>query len=285
MLSQGLNSGRADRSTIWKSRQDNSLPGRLRCGTMAVCARASGVSGEKDGNAGGAAEGGEPDAIRGRHLFVRAVLLASGCWVVCILLQILLYARPAPYGGPFPAEWNRYFGLAVYYDLLGVWLVSFPFFLVGLGLYNRPLNGRFWRALAALHAVLLGSYLALSQIDHELLRFLGVRLNPSFLFAYAQPQMLSDTLFLDVLGSDRGGPFLSLILLDPGPVALCLVGHPPPAPAWKHGQDAGLVVGDPACPGSARGAGERLADGDQPVPAAQGRAGHPRLRHRHGGRL
>jgi len=163
--------------------------------------------------AAGAAEDGEPGAIRGRGLFVRAVLLASGCWIVCVLLQIVLYARPAPYGGPFLVEWPRYFGLAVYYDLLGVWLVSFPFFLIGLGLYNRPLRGRAWRAVAALHALLLVLYLVFSQIDHELLRFLGVRLNPSFLFAYAQPQMLSDPLFLDVLGSDQGGAFLSLILL------------------------------------------------------------------------
>ena len=159
------------------------------------------------------AKEGEPDAVRGRDFFVRAFLLASGGWLACALLQILLYARPAPHGGPFLAEWSRYFGLAVYYDLLGVWLVSFPFFLLGLSLYNRPLRGRGWRLLAALHAALLILYLALSQIDHELLRFLGVRLNPSFLFAYGQPQMLSDALFLDVLGADRGGAYLPFILL------------------------------------------------------------------------
>ena len=156
---------------------------------------------------------GEPGAARGRDFFVRAFLLASGGWIACVLLQILLYARPAPHGGPFLAEWSRYFGLAVYYDLLGVWLVSFPFFLLWLGLYNRPLPGRRWRGVAALHAGLLILYLALSHIDHEVLRFLGVRLNPSFLFAYGQPRMLSDALFLELLGADRGGAYLPLILL------------------------------------------------------------------------
>ena len=158
-------------------------------------------------------EEGEPAAGRGRDFFVRAVGLAVGGWIACILLQTLLYARPAPHGGPFLAEWNRYFGLAAYYDLLGVWLVSFPFFLLWLGTYDRTLRGWGWRAVAALHAALLVAYLALSQIDHELLRFLGVRLNPSFLFAYGQPQMLSDALFLEVLGADRGGAYLPLILL------------------------------------------------------------------------
>jgi hypothetical protein len=179
---------------------------------------------------------------------------------------------PAPYGGPFLAEWQRYFGLAVYYDLLGVWLVSFPSSWSGWGCTIVHCPGVAGGAVAALHAVLLVAYLALSQIDHELLRFLGVRLNPSFLFAYAQPQMLSDTLFLDVLGSDRGGAFLSLILLIFVPLALCLVGHPSPAPARQRRQDAGLVVAILLASGPARRAGERLADGDQPVPAAQGRA-------------
>ncbi len=159
-------------------------------------------------------DAGEEEAgPRGRDLFAVSFRLALAGWLGCVLLQILLYARPAPYGGPYLVEWRRYFGLAVYYDLLGVWLISLPFFLLWLVLYRRPLRARLWRWLPALQAALLAANLALSQIDHELLRFLGVRLNLSFLIAYAQPQMLGDALFLDLLRSDRGGPWVALVLL------------------------------------------------------------------------
>ena len=36
-----------------------------------------------------------------------SVLLALGGWLGCVGLQIFLYARPAPHGGPFLAEWER----------------------------------------------------------------------------------------------------------------------------------------------------------------------------------
>ncbi|MGZ8335035.1 MAG: LTA synthase family protein [Allosphingosinicella sp.] len=149
----------------------------------------------------------------GRTQFAFSLLLAAAAWLACALLQVALYVRPAPYGGPFLAEWQRYFGLALYYELLGVWLLSLPFFLTWLILFRRPLAGRAWRVLHFLQLGLLTANLLLSQIDHEILRFLGVRLNLSFLAAYAQPQMLTDRLFVDLLADDRGGPFVSLLLL------------------------------------------------------------------------
>ena len=75
-------------------------------------------------------EAAEQGNWRGRDHFVAALKLAFGAWLGCALLQILLYARPAPNGGPFLVEWTRYFGLALYYDLLGVWLLTLPFFLL-----------------------------------------------------------------------------------------------------------------------------------------------------------
>jgi len=146
----------------------------------------------------------------GRDHFWTAFKLALGGWLGCALLQAALYLRPAPHGGPFLAEWSRYVWLALYYDLLGVWLLSIPFLLFWLIRFHRPARGRL---LLGLQAALLTANLALSQIDHEALRFLGVRLNPSFLYAYAQPAMFADPLFLDVLASDRGGAFVSLALL------------------------------------------------------------------------
>lgn len=154
---------------------------------------------------------------RGRHLTVRALQLAVAAWLGCVLLQALLYLRPAPNGDRFVLEAGRYVWLALYYDLLGVWLVSAPFLLAGLLLHARPV--RTARALLSLQAALLAFNLLLSQADHEVQRFLGLRLTPSFLGTYGQLQTLTDRLFLDLLLADRGGPLLPLALLLVAPLA------------------------------------------------------------------
>jgi len=155
----------------------------------------------------------EVGAPSGRDRFLAALLLALLCLAFAALLQILLYARPAPHGGPFLADWQRYFWLALYYEMLGVWLVSLPFFLVWLALFRRRPGARGWAWLLGLQAALLSLYLLLSAADHELLRFLGVRLNFSFLQVYGEPALLADGMFLDVVGADRGGAFLPLLIV------------------------------------------------------------------------
>jgi phosphoglycerol transferase MdoB-like AlkP superfamily enzyme len=160
-----------------------------------------------------AGDGASGDGTFGRDQFALAFLLAVAGWLACVILQVALYVRPAPHGGAFLAEWDRYFGLAVYYDMLGVWLLSLPFFLLWLAVYRRRLESRWWRVIPALQAALLTLNLALSQVDHEILRFLGVRLNLSYVHAYGKPRMVADGLFLDVMRSDQGGAYLPLVLL------------------------------------------------------------------------
>lgn len=151
------------------------------------------------------------DPPRGRDQFGIALMLALGALAADVLLQLALYVRPSPYGGPFLLEWTRYLPFALYYALLGIWLLSLPFLLLWLVLFRRPL-GKWARAVHGLQLAALTLALLLGAIDHEVLRFLGVRLNLSFLSAYAQPAMFGDRLFLDLLASDRGGPFVSLVL-------------------------------------------------------------------------
>lgn len=161
----------------------------------------------------GGVNGDSSGQALGRDRFVTSFLLALGGWAGCVALQALLYLRPAPHGGPFLLEWQRYFGLALYYDLLGVWLLALPFLLLWLALYRRRLRSRGWTALLALQSAALALNLALSQFDHEVMRFLGLRLTPSFLATYARPETLFDSLFLDLLVADRGGSLLPLLLL------------------------------------------------------------------------
>ena len=47
------------------------------------------------------------DAGTGREQFAIAWRLALLGWLGCVLLQLALYLRPGPYGGPFLVEWQR----------------------------------------------------------------------------------------------------------------------------------------------------------------------------------
>ena len=149
----------------------------------------------------------------GRDHFPVAFRLALGGWLGCVLLQLILYARPGPYGGPFLLEWERYLGLSLYFDLLGTWLLSAPFFLAWLGLWRREVGPRPATALHLAQALLLGANLVASALDHEVLRFLGTRLTFSFLATYARPETLRDDLFHEVLAEDEGGAGWTLVAL------------------------------------------------------------------------
>src|SRR5688572_21088636 len=156
---------------------------------------------------------GEITSDEGSRHFATALRLAAGGLLGCVLLQLFLYLRPGAYGGPFLAEWQRYFWLALYYEMLGVWLLSVPFFAVWLVRYRRPIGWTVARWLLGAHTAILALNLFLSQIDHEALRFLGIRLGFSFAATYVRAGTVTDSLFYDAFREDAGGPFVSLALL------------------------------------------------------------------------
>src|SRR5436853_5825100 len=124
----------------------------------------------------------------------RALLFAACGWLGCAVLQLALYLRPGPYGGPFLLEWKRYFGLSLYFDLLGVWLLSAPFLILWLVHRRFPLPARLRPSIHRIHAGLLAANLIASALDHEVVRYLGTRLSVSFLATYATPATLTDPL-------------------------------------------------------------------------------------------
>jgi len=154
---------------------------------------------------------------RGADHYAIAWRLAAGAWLACALLQLILYLRPSPYGGPFLVRWATFIIRPLLYEMLSVWLIAFPFFLLWLILYDRGLSSTRWRLLHWLLAVLMGFNLLVTAFDHELYRFLGLRLGPNFLDVYGDPDTLDDSLFLNVLRGDRGGPFLSVLLCIAAP--------------------------------------------------------------------
>lgn len=171
--------------------------------------------GEAGGRSASLAEGaGE---ARGADHFAIAWRLTAAGWVGCALLQLILYLRPSPYGGPFLVQWKAFIIRPLVYELLSTWLVALPFLLLWLLLYRRPLASPRWRLAHWALVALMTLNLLITAFDHELYRFLGLRLGPNFLHVYADPTTLGDVLFLNVLRGDRGGPFLSPLLCVAAP--------------------------------------------------------------------
>jgi phosphoglycerol transferase MdoB-like AlkP superfamily enzyme len=169
----------------------------------------------------------------------RALAIAACAWLGCAVLQLLLYLRPGPYGGPFLLEWRRYFGLSLYFDLLGVWLLSAPFLILWLVRWRFPLSQRRARLVHWLHAGLLAANLLASALDHEVIRYLGSRLSVSFLATYAAPSTLQDPLFQEILWKDEGGWPVALLAIVAVPAAFLfaarrMIGNrrAPRLPAW-----------------------------------------------------
>ena len=149
---------------------------------------------------------------RGSDHFAIAARLAAGAWLGCVLLQFALYLRPSPYGGPFLVAWKAFIIRPIVYELLATWLIALPFLLVWLVAFKRPLPSPRWRLLHWLLIALMALNLLFTQFDHELYRFLGIRLGPSFLEVYLRPDTADDALFLNILWNDRGGPMLAPLL-------------------------------------------------------------------------
>src|SRR5687767_3993343 len=149
---------------------------------------------------------------RGADHFAIAWRLTAAGWLGCALLQFILYLRPSPYGGPFLLQWKAFIVRPLAYELLSTWLIALPFLLLWLVLYRRQLAAPHWRFVHWALIALMAANLLVTAFDHELYRFLGLRLGPNFLDVYADPTTLADSLFVNVLRGDCGGPFLSPVL-------------------------------------------------------------------------
>jgi hypothetical protein len=182
---------------------------------------------------------------RGAEHFAVAWRLAAGAWLACALLQFILYLRPSPYGGPFLLRWKTFIVRPLAYELLATWLIALPFLLAWLLLWHRAVAETRARAAHGTLAALMAANLLITAFDHELYRFLGLRLGPNFLNVYADPATLGDALFLNVLRADKGGPFVSplLCVAAPGLYAWWAVRTVRrPGPARPRGHKAAVAI-------------------------------------------
>lgn len=177
------------------------------------------------------------------QLWIAMKLVALG-WAAMTLQEVLLFARPTPYGEPFVLYWSRYFWFAVLFNLLGLMLASLPFLAFWLAA-RRPVAPPHARAIHALHLGVVILVVALDQIDNELMRFMGTHLTLGLLETYERVMAWSvDN--LHIIEQDRGGPFLPFAVLLAIPLALLWLGPRLIAsrsgPNWPHSRMRSSVI-------------------------------------------
>lgn len=134
-------------------------------------------------------------------IYFAAVLCAA-------LLQIALYCRPAPFGGPYVLNVRRYLPYAILYECYGT----------GIGLLPFAIAALWWRSAVGRRVLFVGAtcvtavLLAVGHINHELQRFMGIRLSAGFFATYAKRQLPPEAIVQSV-AEDRGGAWLSILLL------------------------------------------------------------------------
>jgi arylsulfatase A-like enzyme len=153
-----------------------------------------------------------------KHLTV-ALALAALAWLALAIQEVLLFVRPTPYGGRYVDNIARYFPFALYYNVLGVLLVSTPAVLIWLIWYNRLVPARVARIVHSIQLGLLMLTVALDQIDNEVLRFMGIHLSRSLIRTYFRVNAWGNEMGYAITG-DRGGPGMPFLILFLMPLAL-----------------------------------------------------------------
>jgi phosphoglycerol transferase MdoB-like AlkP superfamily enzyme len=133
--------------------------------------------------------------------------------------EVLLFARPTPYGGPYAERWYRYLPYAISYNVLAVMLASAIPILVWLFWLRRPVRPQAARWVHYLQLGLLTLVVMLDQVDNELLRFMGTHLTFGLLQAYYKVNAWG-TDMVHIFATDRGGPWLPFVLLFAAPLVL-----------------------------------------------------------------
>jgi sulfatase-like protein len=140
------------------------------------------------------------------------------------LQEILLFARPTPYGGAYAERWYRYLPYAISYNVLGVMLVSALPILGWLLWLRRPVRPEVARTVHYLQLGLLMLTVMLDQTDNELMRFMGTHLTIGLLQTYYKVNAWG-TDMVHIFATDRGGPWLPFVFLFAAPLLLFWLGR------------------------------------------------------------
>src|SRR4051812_14355556 len=110
-----------------------------------------------------------------------------------------------PLGGPYALEPRKYVKYAIWFEALGLSLLSTPSLVLAL----LPLPARAQKLGTALQITLITLSLLLSQLNHELQRFIGARLDWDTLITYGNVFRTPPVIW-QALRDDRGGAYSAL---------------------------------------------------------------------------
>lgn len=146
----------------------------------------------------------DPARARGAS---RLVLLMVAVFFVHAGLRALLLFRVDPFGATFVGKPDWYIFHAFAVDVLWIVPCTLPFVLLAAFAPSARFAPRLslWLA-SAMHAVLL----MLSALDFEILRFMGMHIDPSFLATYGNAAAFREA--LDMVGADQSVPYLPAAL-------------------------------------------------------------------------
>src|SRR5690349_10962597 len=108
-------------------------------------------------------------ATRNPLIFLAPIYLAGA--ICAALLQIALFARPGPYGGPYVLDSAHYLPYALLYECYGMGLALAPFALLGL-IILRSDNPILRRSLFIVAALVVAALLIVGHVNHELQRYM-----------------------------------------------------------------------------------------------------------------
>ena len=158
----------------------------------------------------------------GAHHLAISLGLAGLAWLVMTLQEILLFARPTPYGGPYAERWSHYFPYAIAYNVLAVMLISALPALGWLLWYIRQVGAGIARIVHGVQLGLLMVAVSLDHADNEVMRFMGVHLSLGLLHAYHRVNAWGNDM-LYIFLYDQGGPGLPFLIIVASPFVLWLV--------------------------------------------------------------
>jgi arylsulfatase A-like enzyme len=142
-----------------------------------------------------------------------ALLVWLAAAVAAVALVVAQYLRPAPLGNAYVLDTQHYVWYAMLSELFGLGLLSAPFIALTARRQRPPVA----RGLLGAQIALLTLSLLLSQLNHELQRFMGAQLSLDFIRTYLHIERTPEVIW-QALADDRGGPYSALGLYAIAPL-------------------------------------------------------------------
>ncbi|PIE05493.1 MAG: hypothetical protein CSA75_04455, partial [Sorangium cellulosum] len=138
---------------------------------------------------------------------ISSLWLALMAGIAINILDSALFFRLSPFAEPYVMDLSHYYFHQIFYAWYGVALISLPFILLQYFLKRGA------KILYIAQAVVLFVTIFLTQLDHEIMRYMGVHIGMEFITTYFLSLGLNapDAMWIS-LAKDAGGSYVSVLL-------------------------------------------------------------------------